>query len=122
LARLAEAAWIEHVVGKDALVGEAVKRRLTELKSNLSGERPTTLETLVVDLVAVNFLAERQAEISSAADTPSLQEAAFRLKRAESTQRRYLASLKLLANLRALLPQGLEPEGTLRIFDPRESA
>jgi hypothetical protein len=123
LARLAEAAWIEHVVGKDTLVNESVKRQVAELKRNLSGERPTTLETLVVDLVGINYLAERHAEITAAADTTSLQEAVFRLKRSESVQRRYLSSLKLLANLRALLPQGLAPEGTLRLFDPeRESA
>ena len=50
--------------------------------------------------------------------------AAFRLKRAESTQKRYLASLKLLTQLRALLPHGLAPDGKpapdegLRLYDP----
>jgi hypothetical protein len=119
LARLAEAAWVELLVGKDALTGEAVKRQLTQLKDGLAGSRPSAVEKLVVDLVAVNYLAERQAEIAAAApDNKSLDQAAFRLKRAESTQRRYLNSLKMLSHLRALIPQGLVPEDGPRLFDP----
>jgi hypothetical protein len=48
----------------------------------------------VGDLFAVNYPAERQAEIAAAApDDKSLDQAAFRLKRAESKQRRYLHAL-----------------------------
>ena len=119
LARLAEATWVELLVGKDALSGEAVKRQLSQLKDGLAGSRPSAVEKLVVDLVAVNYLAEKQAEIAAAAPgNTSLDQAAFRLKRAESTQRRYLNSLKMLSHLRALMPQGLVPEDGPRLYDP----
>ena len=72
-----------------------------------------------MDLVAVNYPVERRAEIAAA--TPgnsSPDQAAFRLGRAESTQRRYLVSLEMLSHLRALLPQGIAPGEGLRIYDP----
>jgi hypothetical protein len=125
LARLAEAHWIETVTAGDALASEAVKRRMAQLKADLAGKNPSTVEKLVADLVVVNYVAERHAEIAAAdPSTKSLDQAAFRLKRAESTQRRYLASLKMLAQLRALLPHGLAPDGRptedggLCLYDP----
>lgn len=130
LARLAEAHWVELLVGTNALTREAVQRQLGQLKEGLAGSRPSTVEKLVVDLVAVNYLAERHAEITAAASGNStLELAAFKLKRAESAQRRYLASLKMLTQLRALMPQGLAPDDQqppgegLRLYDPeRQSA
>lgn len=130
LARLAEAHWVDLLVGTDSLTREAVKRQLAQLKEGLTGQRPSPVEKLVVDLVAVNFLAERHAEITAAASGNStLEQAAFKLKRAESAQRRYLASLKMLTHLRALMPQGLAPDdqqgpdGGIRLYDPeRQSA
>jgi hypothetical protein len=119
LAALAETSWIELLVGNNALHREAVKRQLFQLKDSLTGSHSSTLEKLVVDLVAVNYLAERQAEIAAAAlGTSSLGQAAFRLKRAESTQRRYLNSLKMLSHLRSILPQGIAPGEGLRLHDP----
>jgi hypothetical protein len=122
LAKLAESSWIELLMGRDVLSQESVKRQLAKLKENLAGTHSSTLEQLIVELVAINYLAERQAEIAAAAPgITSLNLAAFHLKRAESTQRRYLNSLKMLSHLRALLPQGLAPEGEeLRLYDPKQ--
>jgi hypothetical protein len=120
LARLAERHWIAALAGDDALLGETVKRRIVHLKEALAGPNPSEVERLVVGLVAVNHLAERHAADPS---TKSIEQAAFRLKRAESAQRRYLASIKMLAQMRAILPHGLAPEGNptpgggLRIYD-----
>src|SRR4051812_2983420 len=129
LARLAERHWIETVTAGDALASEAVKRRMAQLKADLAGKNPSTVERLVADLGVGNHLAERHAEIQAAdPSTKSIEQAAFRFKRAESTQRRYLASLKMLTQLRTLLPHGLAPDGQptpgggLRIFDPGTEA
>jgi hypothetical protein len=48
----------------------------------------------------------------------SLEQAAFKLKRAESSYRRLLAATKTLATLRALVPQGLVPAQPFRLHDP----
>ena len=48
----------------------------------------------------------------------SLDQAAFRLKRAEPAQRRHLTAVKTLATLRTLMPQGLVPARPLRVHDP----
>src|SRR4051794_3772613 len=63
LARLAEASWIGLLAGKNTLVQESVKRQVAQMKDSLAGSRPTTIERLVIDLVAINHLVERQAEI-----------------------------------------------------------
>ena len=63
-------------------------------------------------------MAERQAELLVAQTGGSITQAAFRLKTAESAQRRFLAATKALATLRALQPRATRPTGTLRVFDP----
>ena len=55
--------------------------------------------------------------MSAALNGGSVQQAALGLRRAESTQRRYTAALKLLALLRAKLPQGLAPVNTLTLYE-----
>jgi hypothetical protein len=42
---------------------------------------------------------------------------AMRLRRVESAQRRLLGALKVLAKLRATVPQGLAPLNVLRLYD-----
>jgi hypothetical protein len=59
------------------------------------------------------------AEIQAASPAGgSLEQAAFKLKRAESSQKRLLAATKTLATLRALVPAGLVPARPLRLHDP----
>jgi len=61
-----------------------------------------------------------QAQIEAASPAGrSLPQAAFRLRRAESAQRRYLNAVKTLTTLRALAPQGLAPVGPVSVFKPR---
>jgi hypothetical protein len=119
LTAVAERAWIELLVGEDAFKSESVERRLAQLKDELKGPSPTPLEALLVDLVAASWLAVRHADIGAAGPAgDSLDQAAFRLKRAESAQRRHLAAVKTLATLRALVPQGLVPAQPFRLHDP----
>jgi hypothetical protein len=102
---VAERAWIEAVAEDNGLLCESVPRRLRELKSELAGGDATPLEMLLVDLVGVTWLAAKHAELRASISGGSLQQATFRLKRAESAQRRFLGAIKTLAKIRALLPR-----------------
>ena len=119
LSAAAERAWIDLVVGADAFKSESVRRRLAELKEQLRGPSPTPLESMLVDLVTASWLAVQHADIALASPAgASLGQAAFRLKRAESAQKRFLTVTKTLATLRALLPEGLVPTQPVRLYDP----
>ena len=119
LTAVAERGWIELIAGQDVFRTESVKRRLAELKDQLKGPCPTALEALLVDLVGVAWLGVNHAEIQAASPAGgSLDQAAFKLRRAESSQKRLLAATKTLATLRALAPQGLLPAHSLRVHDP----
>jgi hypothetical protein len=54
------------------------------------------LETLLVDLIGLRFLAIEHAEIEAADECSDLRLAAFRLTRAESAQKQFASSVKLL--------------------------
>lgn len=118
LARHAERAWIDQVAGPDSFTRVAVADQVERLKAELAGPDPSPLEKLLVDHLVVAHLAERQAELSATQTGGSIQQAAFRLKKAESAQRRFLAAAKSLATLRALQPRSARPTDTLRLFDP----
>src|ERR1019366_9278853 len=66
------------------------------------------LETMLVDLVATTWLAAQHGEaIAASPEGGSLQQASLRLRRAESSQRRFLNAVRTLTMVRALLPRGL---------------
>lgn len=123
LARLAEEAWLDLLAGKDALTKECSRRRLQATKRRLAGPGSSTLETLLADQIALNQLAARQAEIAAATSAAtSVERAAFHLKRTESTQRRYLAAIRVMATLRSLMPQPNPGDpGPLGIFRSRKA-
>jgi hypothetical protein len=101
---LAEEAWINLVAGDNKLVEESVRRRLNKLTIDLAGDKATPLERLVVGHVGVTWLAASRAEAEAAEPADNLPRAAFRLKQAESAQRRFAGAARTLATIRALLP------------------
>lgn len=100
---LTELDWIAAIADEDLLLKESLGRRLRELKNELAEGTKTPLERLLVDLIGVTWLAANHAEMQAALSQGSLQQAVFRLKRAESAQRRYLGAIKTLAKVRNLL-------------------
>ena len=118
LAAIAEKNWTELLAEKNHLVAESVKRMVDKLKSGLAGEHPTQLEALLVDQVAVCLLGTQYAEMQAATTGGTLHQAAFRLKRAESSQKRFLNAVKTLTTLRALAPEGLVPLNDMRLHRP----
>jgi AcrR family transcriptional regulator len=123
LARHAEAAWLDRIAPSDVLTRECVRRQLAQFRKDLAGENPTPLEGLLADHAAIALLAQREAEITAATPKESLAHRTFDLRKVESTQRRLMAAVKTLTQLRVLMPQGLTSRPTLKIFQPlRETA
>lgn len=119
----AEQAWISLVGGGGWLATESIRRSLAALKTELAGEHPTRLESLLVDQVALCWLANQQASIDAAQPSSGPVQATLQLKRTESAQRRLMLAVKTLTTLRALVPQGMAPLDRLKIHKPRmESA
>src|SRR5262249_57637000 len=95
LAAVAERSWIELIAGTNQLVAESARRRVGRLKEDLGGDSPTVIERVLIDHLAACYLAAQHAEIQAASPAGgSLEQASFRLKRAESGQRRLLAATK----------------------------
>jgi hypothetical protein len=107
VAALAEKHWVEVLANGNALAELSIPRKLKALKAELLGSDPTPLERLLVDVIAVTFLAAEQGEIAATRQEGSTQQIASRLRRAESGQRRLLSAIKALAVVRALMPRAL---------------
>lgn len=115
LSRAAEVPWVVRLTGEDVLRRECVFRELEALRSGLAGERPTTLESLLVDQVVACHAAASAAQ-ALAASPGTLGQGHFGVRQLESAQRRLLAAVKALTTLRDLAPAAREPAPTLKIF------
>jgi hypothetical protein len=118
LTAVAERAWMELIAGADRLTAESIGRRVTRIKADLAGQHPTPLEALLVDQVVVSWLAAHGGEIQAAVAGGTVAQAALRLRRAESGQRRLLKAVKTLSTLRTLVARGLAPLNSVRLFTP----
>jgi hypothetical protein len=117
LARHTELAWLAIVTGDNSLVRESVKKRIAKLKEDLGGPSPTTIERLLIDRVVASWLAVAHAEVQAASPgNCSPAQLAMRLRRLESAQRNHLGAMRVLAKLRATVPQGLAPLSSVRLF------
>jgi hypothetical protein len=76
---------------------------------------------LLVDHAGITWLAAQEGEIQAADRNGDLGQAALRLKRAESSQRRFLAAVKTLTTLRALVPHGMVPVEHLNVHRPKRA-
>jgi hypothetical protein len=101
---------------------EVVKRKAEQLRTDLAGESPTPLEKLVVGQVVSCFMEMAHAQLKAAEpDGASPSQLAFNLRRLESAQRRYFAAIKLLATLRALVPEGLVPvNNSMKVYPAKQ--
>lgn len=124
LEKIVVRAWSELLAGDDPLTREAVNRKADALRADLAGDQPTAIEKLLIGQVVSSWIENSHAQCLSAEPArQSLAQAAFNLKRAESSQKRLLAAIRTLTTVRALVPQGLLPLKTLRIAEPdRETA
>ena len=105
LGRQAELALVRVAAGDNPVAKEAIVRKLDTLRREVAGPRPSTLERLLADRVAIGWLALTLAEgtyyqalergIAPADET-------VYLKRVDRAQRRYLAAIKTLAQVRRM--------------------
>jgi hypothetical protein len=102
VASLATRSWIELMAAGNKLAEESIPRRLRAMKAELTSPHPTALERLLIDVIGVSWLAAMHGEVVAAQSGGSIQQAAFRQRRAESCQRRLLRAMKTLEMVRAL--------------------
>jgi hypothetical protein len=107
MASHAEAAMVRLVAGENEVTKDAVGRKLKSLKREIAGDSPSPLERLLVDRIVACWLMMSHAEFGYAealrAGGLSLELSEYHQRRCERTQRRYLAAIRMLAQVRRLL-------------------
>jgi hypothetical protein len=106
LARGVQRTLIGSMSGPNALLKEAVRRQVDQMRAELEGPNPTALERLLVERVITCWL---QTYYEDAQDAQRRQQSGLTsdgalkmLQRAEVAQRRFLAAVKALAQIRRL--------------------
>ena len=103
LEQTARNAMLERTAGKHLARREAQSRFLDGLKAQIAGPSPTVLEQLLASQIVLCWQHLRYAEtiFAQARDYTLAQEAAYQ-KQIDRAQRRYLATIKALAQVRKL--------------------
>ncbi len=105
LAREAELALVRLVAGPNTVAKEAIRKQLDTLRRDVAGPAPSPLERLLADRVVLGWLglAVAEGQYHRALDQGLSQgDDEFRQRRVERAQRRYLAAMKALAQVRRL--------------------
>jgi len=98
LRRYVENLLVTIVSGASPFIHEVVRRRLDELRAELAGPAPSSLEKLLVDRICVCWLQVHSADVSDA-NRPQSETT----RRQNAAQTRYLAAIRQLALVRRLL-------------------
>ena len=113
LARRAEQDAITLHAGEDLFTRESMTRQLAELRAELEGESPSPLERLLCRRVTLDWLQVHLADSIAMCRSPAAKNypanAEFREKLRDQAHRRYLRSVKALAELRRLVRPALSP-------------
>jgi hypothetical protein len=113
LGRGAELAWIEAIVGKDLFWRENIGRKLDQMRKDLGIDQASPLEKLLIKRISMNWVRVHHADMAAAhamKNSNSIKILGFWQKRLTDAERRYMASIGLLATLRRLLPSSAIPE------------
>ena len=108
LASQVEKKWLRVLAGDDFVTQEILSRQAAMLKAQLAGPTPAPLEQLLVERIAVCWLQIQQAELRAA---DRLGKNGWVLSNAEENRldkvnRRFLAAVKSLAQVRKLIRPG----------------
>jgi hypothetical protein len=102
LAREAVRTLVENV-SPNPVIREAITRKLDELRSELSGANPSALEKLLVERVVATWLHLHHLEmIYAARENMPLSVGLYFQKSISAAQKRYIAAIKGLAEVRKL--------------------
>jgi hypothetical protein len=107
LAGCVRAAVLRMLAGRDLMLREVAARDADRLRADLLGPAPTAIERLLVERVAVGWLQVQEADLRLAAAGPG-PNADRCQRRADHTQRRFLAALRALATVRRLARPALQ--------------
>ena len=106
LAVHAQQSLVNLIAGGNKLVSESLLRKAAEMRTELSGPKPSKMEMLAVERIVACWLEmEYLATTYPVAKGETLGQARFVLRQRESAERRFQAAMKSLTMLRALLPK-----------------
>jgi hypothetical protein len=100
----AEYSFIKSFAGDDELTKAMQMERLRIMREELAGNNPTPLEILLAERIALCWHHVHLCEcvVAQNAGSMSLAQAAYHGKRLDSAHKRYLSSIKALAQVRKL--------------------
>jgi hypothetical protein len=113
MARNVERQMIEALSGGDLAAREVLGRRMAALRAELADPEPLPLERLLVERIALNWLAVHQAEmdyhhrVRAGGGGVTLAHDEYLQRIAHRAHQRYLASIMALAKVRKLGPEVL---------------
>ena len=110
LAGHAQTALIRAIAAENTVVAEAIARQAAELRRGLAGAEPSPLEWLVVGRVVACWLQLHYAEARYAQNLGKLtmEQGEYHQLTIDRAQKRYLAAIKALAQVRRLLTPAVQ--------------
>jgi hypothetical protein len=110
LAQQSQAAWLQLIAGSNLMLHEATSRKAAQLRAELAGPAPSSVERLLVERVIACWLQTNYADAAYAqlkGNTPALHTAA--LRRQGAAQQRYMQAMRTLVTIRKLLRPAPSP-------------
>jgi hypothetical protein len=106
LASSLESSLVRKMANGDLMVEECVPHNLKEMKKELAGDDPLPLEKLLVERIAVCWLELQYFEILYAQNMGniSIVQSEHHQKRLDKAHKRYLSSIRTLAQIRKMGP------------------
>jgi hypothetical protein len=106
LAKVAEHSFVKRVSGDNPLVQEAIPPQLKAKREELAGPEPSPLEKLLAERIVACWLQLQYAEAIYAQNLGDMNmaQSEYHQRRLDRLHRRYLSSIKSLAQIRKLGP------------------
>jgi hypothetical protein len=106
LTRTVERSIVERFSGNDVFAKEAMPRNLKAMRKEIAGENPSPLERLLAERIAVCWLELQYFEAIYAQNMHKLTitQSDYHQRRIDKAHRRYLSSIKALAQIRKMGP------------------
>jgi len=106
LANTAERSFLRRIAADDSLTQEALPPQLKAMKKDLAGPDPSPLERLLAERIVACWLQLQYADAIYAQnlDDMNMTQSEYHQRRLDRLHRRYLSSIKTLAQIRKLGP------------------
>ena len=106
LARNVERSIVKSLSGDDLFSQEAIPRNLKEMREQIAGENPSTLERLLAERIAVCWLQLQYYEAIYAQNLKkfTITQSEYHQRRIDKAHKRYLSAIRTLAQLRKIGP------------------